>query len=108
MIKDPSLSQNIERKTEKRAVWENRHGYQNKMADDEWASNGNKDNWNTYNYNTGWNEQNPTINYSTQPTYATQTTRQQPREPNQNRASPKKDGFSSLFIAETSFPSWED
>jgi hypothetical protein len=85
------------------------------MANDEWnngTTNGN--NWSTYNYNNnaaaGWNEpNNPTINYQhTPPTYVTTTSRQQPPQPPQHRPSPKKDGFSSLFVAETSFPSWDD
>lgn len=103
-----SFFQSNERRSEKKAVWEDRHGYQNKMAEDEWTTNGGANNWGAYNSNSGWNEQNPTINYNTQPTYVTQTTRQQPHPPPQHRASPKKDGFSSLFIAETSFPSWDD
>lgn len=74
------------------------------MAEDDWATNENKNNWK---YNTAWSEQNTTINYNTQPTYVTQTSRQQPRE-QPPRPPPKKDGFSSLFVAETSFPSWED
>lgn len=92
------------------AVWENRHGYENKMAEEEWRTNENS-NWSSYNYNSGWNDQNQTINYNTEPTYITTTTRQQPPQstqsarPNNNQ---KKDGFSSLFVAETSFPSWED
>lgn len=80
------------------------------MADEEWTNNGGATNWSTYNSNSGWNDQNPspTINYNTQPTYVTQTSRQQPQPPQHHRPAPKKDGFSSLFIAETSFPSWED
>lgn len=78
------------------------------MAEEEWATNGNTNNWSTYNYSSGYNDQNPTINYNTPPTYVTQTSRQQPRQPQNHRSSPKKDGFSSLFVAETSFPSWED
>lgn len=77
------------------------------MAEDEFTTNGNANNWSTYNSNTGWNDQNPTINYNTQPTYMTTTSRQQPPQPQQHRPSPKKDGF-AMFVAETSFPSWED
>lgn len=91
------------RKSEKKAVWEDRHGYQNKMADEEWTENG-SNKWNAYE----WNDPNPSINYNTQPTYITQTSRQQPSQPTNHKATPKKDGFSSLFVAETSFPSWED
>jgi hypothetical protein len=102
MIKSTNFFQPNERRSEKKAVWEDRHGYQNKMAEDEWT------NGSSWNGGYGWNEQNPSINYNTQPTYITQTTRQQPNQRPNHRSSPKKDGFSSLFVAETSFPSWED
>jgi len=91
------------------------------MADEEWTTNGTTANsWSTYNYNnsnnpnnSNWTEPNPTtINYNTPPTYMTTTSRQQPPQPPQHRGptpqQPKKDGFSSLFVAETSFPAWED
>jgi hypothetical protein len=80
------------------------------MAEEEWAANGKGNNWSTYNYNNaGFNDQNPTISYNTPATYVTTTSRAQPPQaPQHQRPSPKKDGFSSLFIAETSFPSWED
>lgn len=70
--------------------------------------NENSNNWSSYNYNSGWNDQNQTISYNTEPTYITTTTRQQPPQSTQSRPNQKKDGFSSLFVAETSFPSWED
>jgi hypothetical protein len=83
------------------------------MATDDWnnpTTNGN--NWSSYNNsynNAGWEEPNATINYQhTPPTYVTTTSRQQPPQPPQHRPSPKKDGFSSLFVAETSFPAWDD
>lgn len=80
------------------------------MADDEWRMKENSNNWSSYNCNSGWNDQNQnqTINYNTEPTYITTTTRQQPPQSTQSRPNQKKDGFSSLFVAETSFPSWED
>jgi hypothetical protein len=82
------------------------------MAEDEWntTNNGGSNNWSTYNYNnSSWNEQNPTINYTTQPTYVTTASRQQPPPPPQHRPSPKKEGFSTLFVAEThSLPTWDD
>ena len=100
-------SNNSNRRSEKGAVWEDRHGYENKMATDDW-NNRTTNNWSSYN-NNGWEEPNQTINYQhTPPTYVTTTSRQQPPQPPQHRPSPKKDGFSSLFVAETSFPSWED
>lgn len=61
---------------------------------------GNNTNWSSHTYNLGYGP-NPTISHSAQPTYVTTTSRQQPQHS-------KKDGFSSLFVAETSFPSWED
>lgn len=79
------------------------------MAEDDWGAteqNNSNNSWGTY----GWNDQaTTTINHNSQPTYVTQTQRQQPRQQQPApRPSPKKDGFSSLFVAETSFPSWED
>lgn len=96
--------QSSEKRSEKGAVWENRHGYENQMAEDEWVINEGST-WKTT--NPGWTDQ-PTINYSSQPTYATTARRQQPPQPQNHCSSPKKDGFSSLFVAETNFPSWED
>ncbi|KAL7023711.1 hypothetical protein ACKWTF_012747 [Chironomus riparius] len=115
-LKSPQKNNNNDRRQEKGAVWENRHGYENKMATDDWntTNGGSNQNWSTYNYNSNnsnnsnWNEPNATINYTTQPTYVTTTSRQQPPQPPQHRPSPKKEGFSTLFVAESSFPSWED
>ena len=80
--------------------------------------------WTTYNINnTGqWDEHNSTAaTYNNQPTYITTTSLQQPpsqgpptSQQQQKQRPPKtqttkKDGFSSLFIADnSSFPSWDD
>lgn len=112
-------------------MWEDRHGYENKMAqEEEWTAttantNGaGANSWTTYNINnTTWDEHNSTAaTYNNQPTYITTTSLQQPpsqgppstqqQQQQQQRPSktktPKKDGFSSLFIADNSFPSWDD
>lgn len=80
------------------------------MAEDEWNTTNNGGAQNNYGFNnSGWNEPNATINYTTQPTYVTVASRQQPPPPpTRQSTSPKKEGFSTLFVAETHFPSWED
>lgn len=81
--------------------------------------------WTTYNINnTKYDQHNSTAaTYNNQPTYITTTSLQQPpsqgppstqqqQQQQQQRPSKtqttKKDGFSSLFIADNSFPSWDD
>lgn len=95
-----------ERRKEKGAVWDNRHGYENKMPDDDGS-------WNNYDYNNAWNnenqQQNATkINYNTPPTYVTATSRQQPPQSQQQQHHGPKDGFSTLFVHDASIPSWDD
>ena len=104
-------------------MWDDRHGYENKMAEDEWSGQNNhtSNNWTTYDANSGWNEgytapttyDNQPVQPRAAPTPSKKSQKQhKPAAPPQRKAEPAppaKDGF-SMFVTEssTSFPTWED
>lgn len=118
------------------AVWD-RHGYENKMADDTWSSGNNYNSWNIDEVNNAWNESatGTTIKSSittTAPGSGSASVQSKNRPPpppppksntkRQNKSShtqksttqqqqqqPKNGGgFGSIFVDETQFPSWDD
>lgn len=98
---------------EQTAVWD-RHGYENKMADDTWSQ-GNtywpeqNSAWNTNSNNAPSNRQQSSKRPSPAPSRNQQQSRVpvSPHPPAQSSNEAKKDGF-GLFIDETQFPSWDD
>lgn len=112
------------------AVWD-RHGYENKMAEDSWTTaatvtnNYSTNSWDINEVNSAWNDpaparvapvsaKKPTIPArSSGASASTSKSRPAPppRPPTQSAAQPPsqpKAGFSGIFVDETQFPSWED
>lgn len=115
------------------AVWD-RHGYENKMAEDSWSTNNyttTTSSWDVNETNNAWN--NPSGNNLThrqpQPAPATKPKPSQPPKPSvvaatakkpstapqgrqqqqqQQFSQPPKEGFGSIFVDESEFPSWDD
>lgn len=119
---------------EQTAVWD-RHGYENRMAEDSWstANNYNANTWDLNDLNQAWEAPatasvppvipsapptRPPIRSkpSGPPSNSNRTTQQsnQPRsqhQQNQQRPpppNPPKSGFGSIFVDETQFPKWDD
>lgn len=105
------MKQSLNDRRPQKAVWEdNRHGYENKMADEDWNTTNNSANqqntWGTYDYNAAWNDDSSTINNPNNQTSSYTQSQTSQHQPQSN--SGKKDGF-SLFLAESSaFPTWDD
>lgn len=110
------------------AVWD-RHGYENKMAEDSWSAGNNYNSWNIDEVNRSWDDPAPTTNpaASAAPAPAAPTKNRPPPppppKPNTQRQSKSrtpqqqqqqqsttqpKSGFGSIFVDETQFPSWDD
>lgn len=120
------------------AVWD-RHGYENRMAEDSWSTAGGGNNYNTSNWDTidtsrGWDDPAPNISSSkptipskptttasssststksrpppqAKPKIAPKATPKATPQPKPQPSEPPKGGFTSIFVEETHFPSWED
>lgn len=114
------------------AVWD-RHGYENKMAEDSWSTtvpiqnNYTTNSWDISDLNSAWNEPNPQqqsissvpSNKPAIPSRSTTTkqvsmSKSKPPPPPRPTKQPSvqrnesKSGFSGIFVDETQFPSWED
>lgn len=96
------------------AVWD-RHGYENKMAEDSWSQN-NYSGASWSDPSKTWGDNNTSLNYQQPPTQKLETKStktqksKQPVKPTAEptaKQAPKKDGF-GMFIDETQFPSWDD
>lgn len=117
------------------AVWD-RHGYENKMADDSWSTQNNyTSSWDTNETNRSWSNKNSN-NYSNRPPPPPPPTSKS-KSPQPPRAKPPstattsssssgtaagssahqqkstasqqpKGGFGSIFVDESQFPKWED
>lgn len=116
------------------AVWD-RHGYENKMAEDDWSTSQNNytataTSWDINDVNKSWNNSNSN-NFTSRPPppqppankpKPTQTLRpsplpssqqqqphqrQQPQQPAATQPNPKG-GFGQIFVEETQFPTWDD
>lgn len=83
------------------AVWD-RHGYENKMADDSWSQS---------NFGTNWTSK-PAKTNETSLTWGDERTsngrsNQQSNSNSQQSAAKPQGGF-GIFVDETQFPSWDD
>lgn len=95
---------NDNHRTQQTAVWDRQHGYENRMADDNWSQNNHFNNsaansWSTVDPNSAWGEESQQHNQQ-------HSSRQQPPQP-PTRPEVKKDGF-GIFVQESNFPSWDD
>ncbi|GAB0088066.1 high affinity cationic amino acid transporter 1 [Sergentomyia squamirostris] len=98
---------------EQTAVWD-RHGYENKMAEDKWSQNNTywpdqNSAWSTSSNNAPSNQQQDSRRPSPAATRNQKHSRVpvSPHPPASSSNEAKKDGF-GLFIDETQFPSWDD
>lgn len=113
------------------AVWD-RHGYENKMAEDSWTTaatvtnNYTTNSWDINEVNSAWNDpppqrtepviaKKPTIPARSTATSASSSSKSRPAPPPRpvtQPAAPKpsqqKSGFSGIFVDETQFPTWDD
>ncbi|XP_031621293.1 probable cationic amino acid transporter [Contarinia nasturtii] len=113
------------------AVWD-RHGYENKMAEDSWTTaatvtnNYTTNSWDITDVNSSWNDpapsqvhqvttaKKPTIPSKSSTTSASSSKSRPPPPPRPNAqppsqsSQPTKAGFSGIFIDETQFPTWDD
>lgn len=114
------------------AVWD-RHGYENKMADEDWSTSQNNytaNSWDINDVNKSWNNSNSNNFTSRQPPpppankpKPTQALRPSPlpssqqQQQQQHRQQPQpssaaqqnpKGGFGHIFVDESQFPKWED
>lgn len=114
------------------AVWD-RHGYENKMAEDSWTTaatvtnNYSTNSWDINEVNSSWNDpaparvapvaiaKKPSIPPRSSGTATTSSGSKSkpappPRPPTQSATQPSKSkaGFSGIFVDETQFPSWDD
>lgn len=82
------------------AVWD-RHGYENKMADDSWSQSNLGSNWNSKTAKTNetsltWGDERPSNGKSSQ------------QSSSQPAAAAKPQGGFGIFVEETQFPTWDD
>lgn len=114
------------------AVWD-RHGYENKMAEDSWSTsvpvqnNYTTNSWDISDLNSAWNEPNPqnqsiSSGSSSKPAIPSRsstskrvsTSKSKPPPPPRPTKQPSvqrnesKSGFSGIFVDETQFPDWDD
>lgn len=104
------------------AVWD-RHGYENKMAEDSWstsaagANNYATNSWDIGDTARAWDQ--PASNIPPKPTIpskpaAPSSSKGRPAPPSRPAAKPKtteqqpSGGFTSIFVDETQFPTWDD
>lgn len=102
------------------AVWD-RHGYENKMAEDSWSTQNNyTSSWDTNETNRAWGNASNTSNASgnnlsyrqpAAPSPKPKTSQTAAVPPKPSHAPPlnmKREGFGSIFVDESEFPKWED
>ncbi|XP_055306357.1 probable cationic amino acid transporter isoform X2 [Sitodiplosis mosellana] len=107
------------------AVWD-RHGYENKMAEDSWTTaptvtnNYTTNSWDINEVNSAWNDpaqrtetvtaKKPTIPAKPSATGASSSKSRPAAPPRPATAQPTqpKSGFSGIFVDETMFPKWDD
>lgn len=115
------------------AVWD-RHGYENKMAEDSWTTaatvtnNYTTNSWDISEVNSAWNDQAPSQAHQVTtakkqtipakpPTSSASSSSSKSRppppprpkaQPPPTQSQPNKSGFSGIFIDETQFPTWDD
>lgn len=114
------------------AVWD-RHGYENKMAEDSWTTaatvtnNYTTNSWDINEVNNAWSEpakkvepvasKKPTIPVRSPATSASSSSsksrpapppRPAVQPPSQSQPTKPKSGFSGIFVEETHFPTWDD
>lgn len=116
------------------AVWD-RHGYENKMAEDSWTTaatvtnNYTTNSWDINEVNSAWNDPAPrteTVTTAKKPTISARSSgvatgasssKGKPAPPPRPatkpaaaapKPTPPKSGFSGIFVDETQFPTWDD
>lgn len=85
------------------AVWD-RHGYENKMADDSWSQS---------NFGSNWTTSQPTKTNETSLTWGDERTNNRKTNSQSNAQSSaaapaKPQGGFGIFVDETQFPTWDD